>query len=263
MERDGLQTFMNQAKHRILTGEEERSLARRAQAGDRRAHDELVLHNIRLVYSIARRYVPGPLPLDDLMQEGTLGLIRAVEKFDPDRGFKLSTYATWWIKQAVQRAIHGKGRVIRLPTHVAEQLDRMRRHETKLEVKLGRKPTDDELSKSTGLTVAQIDDLRQLPPAALSLDAFVHDDGTPADVAEMGVVDRAEESDDFAVELARRDELEKALRTLTDRQREVVMLRFADGLTFQEIGDQLGLTRERVRQITGEALKRLAHRVAA
>lgn len=263
MERDGLQQFMEHAQHRVLSREEERALAVRARAGDKQAADELALHNVRLVYSIARRYVPGPLPLDDLMQEGMLGLLHAVTKFDPDKGFKFSTYATWWIKQAVQRAIHGKARVIRLPVHQAERLDRMHRHMNRLALKLGRDPTDDELAQSANLTLGQIKELREIRAHTLSLDGFVDDDGETIGVE----VAHLDDEPDFADHMVEQANLHDALAQLPERDRRVIELRygFGDGeeQTLEAIGKELGITRERVRQIETRALDVLRALVAA
>lgn len=263
MERDGLQQFMETAKHRVLTREEERALAVRARNGDKQAADDLALHNIRLVFSIAKRYDPGPLPLDDLLQEGMFGLLHAVTKFDPDKGFKFSTYATWLIRQACQRAIQNKARTIRLPAHQVERLDRMNRRAARFEVEHGREPDDDELAALANLTVKQIRELREIRAHTLSLDGFLGEDGEPL-VQEIAHLD---DEPDFADSLVERAQLADALAQLPPRLRRVIELRF--GLdddrerTFDEIGRELGVSRSRAQQIEARALAALRTVLAA
>jgi RNA polymerase primary sigma factor len=246
---------------RILTREEERELARRKDAGDEAAKKRLIEANLRLVMSITRAYSRADVPLLDLIQEGNLGLIRAVEKFDYRLGFKLSTYATWWIKQAVSRALSDQGRTIRLPTHVAERVRRLLRVRRQLAQKLSREPTPAELAKETGEPEERVVDLLSLVDDPVSLDSPVGDgDSFFADMIEDEGSARPDER--TAVE-HRHGELSRALARLNPRMQRVLVLRFGlDGespRTLEEIGSELGVTRERVRQLESRALRELRH----
>jgi len=246
---------------RILTREEERELARRKDAGDEDAKKRLIEANLRLVMSITRAYTRADVPLLDLIQEGNLGLIRAVEKFDYRLGFKLSTYATWWIKQAVSRALSDQGRTIRLPTHVAERVRRLLRVRRQLAQKLSREPTPAELAKETGEPEERVIDLLSLVDDPVSLDSPVGDgDSFFADMIEDE--DSARPDERTAVE-HRHGELSRALARLNPRMQRVLVLRFGlDGenpRTLEEIGTELGVTRERVRQLESRALRELRH----
>jgi RNA polymerase primary sigma factor len=244
---------------RLLTREEERELARRKDEGDEEAKRRLIESNLRLVMSITRNYTRAGVPLLDLIQEGNLGLIRAVEKFDYRLGFKLSTYATWWIRQAVTRALADQGRTIRLPTHVAERVRRLLRVRRQLAQKLSREPTPAELAKETGETEDKIEELLGLVDDAVSLDSPVGDgESMFADLIEDVSSSRPDEH--TAVEL-RSGELARALATLNPRMRSVLAMRFGlDGQqakTLEEIGSELGVTRERIRQLESRALREL------
>jgi RNA polymerase primary sigma factor len=258
---DALQLFLREAgRHTLLTAAQEVSLAKRVERGDLAAKELMIQSNLRLVISIAKNYRNQGLPFLDLIQEGTLGLIRAVEKFDWRRGFKFSTYATWWIRQAVARALADKARTIRMPVHIVERLQKMNRAERTLWTTLGREPTLEEIADEANLTVQQVNEVRAAARASSSLDAPVGD----TDDAVLGDFVAAEEMlPEERVELALRSQaLQVALGTLAERELEVVTLRYGLGgtepKTLEEIGRRLGLTRERVRQIELDSLRRLA-----
>src|SRR5579862_1826798 len=243
----------------LLTREEERELARRKDAGDEEAKRRLIEANLRLVMSITRSYTRAGVPLLDLIQEGNLGLIRAVEKFDYRLGYKLSTYATWWIKQAVSRALADQGRTIRLPTHVAERVRRLLRVRRQLAQKLSREPTPTELAKESGETEEKVIDLLGLVQDPVSLDTPVGDgESAFADLIEDEMAAQPDER--TAVE-HRHGEITRALARLNPRMQRVLELRFGlDGeapRTLEDIGTELGVTRERVRQLESRALREL------
>jgi RNA polymerase sigma factor (sigma-70 family) len=231
-----------------------------AVAGGERARRTMIVANLRLVVSIARRYLVTGLPLGDLVQEGNLGLLRAVEKFDWRLGFKFSTYATWWIKQAIARGAADRGAaVIRLPVHVDEQVGRLRRTRARLHEQLSREPTDQELARDLDLPVAKVVRLKDAAQVGTSLDAPVGDDG--AALRDFLEDDGAVRPDVLAVEAVGRAALAQALAALPERQRQVLVLRF--GLdagtprTLQEVGEILGFSRERARQLENGALAAL------
>jgi RNA polymerase primary sigma factor len=243
----------------LLTREEERELARRKDAGDEEAKRKLIESNLRLVMSITRHYTRAGVPLLDLIQEGNLGLIRAVEKFDYRLGFKLSTYATWWIRQSITRALADQGRTIRLPVHVAEQVRRLMRARRVLAQKLNRDPTIAELSKESGFPEKRVEQLLDLVEDPVSLETPVGDgESLYGDLIEDTKSDRPEES--TAINLRHR-ELSQALAHLNPRMREVLELRFGlsgrDPKTLEEVGERMGVTRERVRQLESRALREL------
>jgi RNA polymerase primary sigma factor len=244
---------------RLLTADEERELARRKDEGDAAAKARLIESNLRLVMSITRNYTRAGVPVLDLIQEGNLGLIRAVEKFDWRLGYKLSTYATWWIRQAVTRAVADQGRTIRLPLHVAEQVRKLLRSRRLLAQALNRDPTIDEIAADSGLTPERISALLELLEDPVSLETPVGDgEGRFGDLIE----DLEHEEPDAAAAAGLRSvELAKALQRLSPRMRRVLELRF--GLeddrpkTLREVAAQLGITRERVRQLESSALRQL------
>jgi RNA polymerase primary sigma factor len=243
----------------LLTRAEEADLARRKDAGDEAAKRRLIESNLRLVMSITRNYTKAGVPLLDLIQEGNLGLIRAVEKFDYRMGYKLSTYATWWIRQAVTRALADQGRTIRLPVHVAEQVRRLLRSRRHLAQKLNREPTLAELAKEAQLPEEKVRDLLELVEDPVSLDTPVGDgDSLYGDMIEDIHSERPEAE---TARNLRHRELAVALSTLNPRMRNVLALRFGlDGglpKTLEEVGSQLGVTRERVRQLESRALREL------
>lgn len=243
----------------LLTRAEERELARRKDEGDESAKRRLIECNLRLVMSITRNYTKAGVPLLDLIQEGNLGLIRAVEKFDYRMGYKLSTYATWWIRQAVTRALADQGRTIRLPVHVAEQVRRLLRSRRQLAQKLNREPTLTELAAEAALPEEKVRDLLELVEDPVSLDTPVGDgDSLYGDMIEDVHSDQPEAQ---TAQHLRHRELASALSTLNPRMRHVLELRFGLGgespRTLEEVGSELGVTRERVRQLESRALREL------
>jgi RNA polymerase primary sigma factor len=243
----------------LLTPAEERELARRKDEGDEEAKKKLIESNLRLVMSITRNYTKAGVPLLDLIQEGNLGLIRAVEKFDYKMGYKLSTYATWWIRQAVTRALADQGRTIRLPVHVADQVRRLMRARRQLAQKLNREPNEEELARESGFTLQRVQQLLDLVEDPVSLETPVGDgESMYADLIEDVNSDRPD--DTTAIKL-RRTELKEAMSRLNPRMRRVLALRFGlDGehpQTLEEVGAGLGITRERVRQLESRALREL------
>ena len=257
---DPLKLYVRQiGDGRLLTPAEERELARRKDEGDEWAKRRLIECNLRLVMSITRNYVNSGVPLLDLIQEGNLGLIRAVEKFDYRMGYKLSTYATWWIRQAVTRAIADQGRTIRLPVHVVDQVRRVMRARRVLTQKLNRDPLPEELAKESGLEPKRVRELLDLVEDPVSLETPVGDgDSMYGDMLEDT---NSEQPDAALAELLRGVELLAALESLNERMRHVLELRF--GLngqapkTLEEVGSELGVTRERVRQLESRALREL------
>ncbi|MGZ4361018.1 MAG: sigma-70 family RNA polymerase sigma factor [Gaiellaceae bacterium] len=243
----------------LLTPAEERELARRKDDGDEEAKKKLIESNLRLVMSITRNYTKAGVPLLDLIQEGNLGLIRAVEKFDYKLGYKLSTYATWWIRQAVTRALADQGRTIRLPVHVADQVRRLMRARRQLAQKLNREPTQEELARESGFPEKRVQELLDLVEDPVSLETPVGEgESMYADLIEDIHSERPDESTSKKL---RRVELTEAMLRLNPRMRRVLSLRF--GLngeapqTLEEVGAGLGITRERVRQLESRALREL------
>jgi RNA polymerase primary sigma factor len=259
---DALQLFLNEAgRYPLLTAEQEVELAKRVERGDKEAKDLMVNSNLRLVVSIAKRYQGHNLSLLDLIQEGIIGLIRAVEKFDWRLGYKFSTYATWWIRQAVQRGVANKARTIRIPVHIAEREKRIARAERELVAKLGRPPTDEEIAQEAKLPMKQYREVRDAARAVTSLDRPVGDAGDAA-LGDLFPREDATPEEEVTISLER-SALTRAVDDLPDRERQVVKWRYglngdADPASLEEIGRRLGLTRERVRQIETVALRRLA-----
>src|SRR6266699_3383700 len=258
---DALQLFLREAgRHPLLNAAQEVELAKRIERGDMDAKQTMIQSNLRLVVSIAKNYRNQGLPFLDLIQEGTLGLIRAVEKFDWRRGYKFSTYATWWIRQAVARALADKARTIRMPVHIVERLQKMNRAERTLWTQLGREPSLEEIAEEASLPLQQAREVRAAARAATSLDQPVGDQGDVvfADfVASEGPLPEEEVEDSL-----RSQALIGVLSILEDREREVLILRYGlsddEPKTLEEIGHGLAVTRERVRQIESAALERMA-----
>ncbi len=258
---DALQLFLREAgRHALLNAAQEVELAKKIERGDMTAKQTMIQSNLRLVVSIAKNYRNQGLPFLDLIQEGTLGLIRAVEKFDWRRGYKFSTYATWWIRQAVARALADKARTIRMPVHIVERMQKMNRAERLLWTQLGREPTLDEIAEEANLPVQQAKEVKAAARASTSLDQPV---GEQEDAVFGDFVANDDPLPEERVEDSLRSEaLAQALAALSERERHVIILRYgladSEPKTLEEIGRRLTLTRERVRQIETEALKRLA-----
>jgi RNA polymerase primary sigma factor len=257
---DPLKLYVRQiGDGRLLTPAEERALARRKDEGDEAAKSKLIESNLRLVMSITRNYTRADVPLLDLIQEGNLGLIRAVEKFDYRLGFKLSTYATWWIKQAISRALAEQGRTIRLPVHVADQVRKVTKARRVLGQKLNRDPTVDEIAIEIEVTPERVQELLDLVQDPVSLDTPIGDGDSM--VSDLIPDLSAAQPEAMTADRARASELLVALSKLQPRQRRVVVERFGlDGVrprTLEEVGTNLGITRERVRQLEARALREL------
>jgi RNA polymerase primary sigma factor len=246
----------------LLTHEEEIDLSRRAKQGDARARQRLIEKNLRLVVSVAKKYRGYGLPFEDLIQEGNIGLMKAVEKFDPDRGFRFSTYATWWIRQAVQRAVADKGRTIRVPVHMGDKMRKMARTYNGLSAELGREPTDEEVARGLGWSVEDVRDVKGALPDATSLNQPLSSD---ADGSELGDFVEDERASDTPGEVMREMEttgLQEAIGRLPERHRYVLIRRYGlddhEVATLAQLSEELGISRERVRQLQREAERMLA-----
>lgn len=247
---------------KLLTNEEEAELADRIAEGDPEAKATLAEANLRLVVSIAKRYVGRGMLFLDLIQEGNIGLMKAVEKFDVTKGYKFSTYATWWIRQAITRAIADQARTIRVPVHMVETINKLARVERQLTLELNREPTEEELSKKMGTSVEKIRDIYKISQEPVSLETPIGEE----DDSHLGdfIPDETNMSpEDFAINELLKDEISEVLLTLTEREEKVIRLRFGleDGRprTLEEVGQLFGVTRERIRQIEAKALRKLRH----
>jgi RNA polymerase primary sigma factor len=264
--RDSLQQFLNEiARHPLLTAAEEVTLSKRVERGDLAAKERMINSNLRLVVSVAKRYQGHGVPLLDLVQDGCIGLNRAVEKFDWRKGYKFSTYATWWIRQAVQRSVANQAKTIRVPVHVHERRQKLRRAAQRLQVELGRDPTPEELANASGLRVDHVIEALGAADASVSLNQAIGSDGDGelADLfADRHAADPAEEAD----QTLREKRVREVLADLPQRERHIVERRFGLGgepvASLETIGKELGLTRERVRQLERDVLQRLTRELS-
>ena len=262
MTTDSLQLFLNEAgRYPLLTAAEEVELSKLIERGDQRAKDRMINSNLRLVVSIAKKYQGHGLSLLDLIQEGIIGLIRAVEKFDWRRGYKFSTYATWWIRQAVQRGVANKSRTIRIPVHIVEREQKIARAERELTLKLERPPMDEEVAKAAKLSLKHVREVRAAARAVASLDKPLGAEGDTA-LGDIVATDKSDVEEEVVVGLSEHV-LRAAVSKLPEREQKVIKLRYGldgdeDPKSLEMIGRELGLTRERVRQIETQALERLA-----
>src|SRR5215216_2697897 len=247
----------------LLTHEEEIDLSKRAKQGDKRARKRLIEKNLRLVVSVAKKYRGYGLPFEDLIQEGNIGLMKAVEKFDPERGYRFSTYATWWIRQAVQRAVADKGRTIRVPVHMTEKIRKVSRAISELAVELEREPTEEDVARRLQWDPDEIRITMSAMPDATSLDQPVSSEDTASELGDFIEDERVSDTPDTVMREIETTQLKEAIERLPDRARYVLVRRYGlddrEPATLAELGDELNISRERVRQLQLQAKRMLAH----
>ncbi len=263
---DAIRSYLYEiGKIPLLTGEEEVILAKRIENGDKEAGQLLITANLRLVVSIAKKYSKSGLELLDLIQEGNIGLMRAVEKFDYHKGFKFSTYATWWIRQAITRAIADQARTIRVPVHMIETINKFNKVNGTLTTRLGRQPTDEEIAKEMDIELEKIAEIRKIKQNPSSLATPIGDE-KDSKLQDILPDEWSQSPEDFATSEYLKNQLKDILDSLQDRERRVLALRFGltDGVTrtLEEVGREFGVTRERIRQIEAKALKKLKEKSA-